>query len=122
MAKVVHFEITAQDVARALSFYREVLGWQITKWEGSVEYWLVSTGDESEPGINGAITPSRENWPNTVNTIDVTDLDATLNAVAANGGSIVMPRMAVPGVGYMAYCQDTEGTIFGVMESDESAA
>ncbi len=27
-----------------------------------------------------------------------------------------MPKMKIPGVGFHAYCQDTEGNIFGIME------
>lgn len=32
-----------------------------------------------------------------------------------------MPKMVVPGVGYLAYCNDTEGIMFGMMQSDPSA-
>lgn len=30
-------------------------------------------------------------------------------------------KMAIPKVGYLAYCMDTEGNIFGIMQSDSSA-
>lgn len=121
MARVVHFEIAAEDPARAQAFYSDVLGWSFYKWEGPVDYWLVTTGPDDEPGINGAIMQPQPNWPQLVNTIDVADLDATLGKVEAAGGMILQPRMAVPGVGYMAYCQDTEGVIFGLMQADEGA-
>ena len=29
--------------------------------------------------------------------------------------------MAIPGIGWLAYCLDTEGNTFGVMEADEKA-
>ncbi len=35
---------------------------------------------------------------------------------------VALPKMAVPGVGWLAYCKDTEGNIFGFMQSDETAA
>jgi predicted enzyme related to lactoylglutathione lyase len=53
MPRVVHFEIAANDPDKAAAFYQEVFGWKITKWEGPQEYWLVETGEEGEPGING---------------------------------------------------------------------
>jgi predicted enzyme related to lactoylglutathione lyase len=58
----------------------------------------------------------------TINTIDVPFLDDYVAKVVAAGGTIVFPKMAVPGVGYLAYGRDTEGVIFGMMQSDPSAA
>jgi len=55
MPRVVHFEFYVDDPERAVKFYQEVFGWKITKWEGPVDYWLVTTGEEGEPGIDGAI-------------------------------------------------------------------
>jgi predicted enzyme related to lactoylglutathione lyase len=57
----------------------------------------------------------------TVNTIGVESLDDTVAKVVASGGQIALPRMAVPGVGYLAYCQDTEGNTFGLMQPDPTA-
>lgn len=57
----------------------------------------------------------------TVNTIGVASLDDTLLQVHGAGGKTVLPKMAIPGVGYLAYCQDTEGNTFGMMQADPSA-
>jgi predicted enzyme related to lactoylglutathione lyase len=56
-----------------------------------------------------------------VNTIDVTDLDATVHAVTDGGGTIALPKHAVPTVGWLTYCKDTDGNLFGLMQSDPSA-
>jgi predicted enzyme related to lactoylglutathione lyase len=122
MSRVVHFEIPADDPERAIRFYEKVFGWRIEKWDGPIEYWLVMTGPEDEPGIDGGL--ARREDPNTgvENTIDVKNLDASLADVEDQGGQILRPRMAVPGVGWMAYIKDTEGNIFGLMESDPKAA
>jgi predicted enzyme related to lactoylglutathione lyase len=37
------------------------------------------------------------------------------------GGKVLTPKMAVPGVGYMSYCKDTEGNVFGIMQNDPNA-
>lgn len=122
MSRVIHFEIPADDPERSIKFYESVFGWTIEKWDGPIEYWLIMTGDENEPGIDGALARREDPETGVENTIDVKDLDQTLLEVEANGGKIIRPRMAVPGVGWMAYFKDTEGNTFGLMESDETAA
>jgi predicted enzyme related to lactoylglutathione lyase len=121
MSKVIHFEICASNVQRAVKFYRQVFGWHIDKWGGEMEYWLAIAGKEDEPGINGAITQRSESMSGTVNTISVSSLDDAMQAVNANGGKVLTPRMTVPGVGYMTYCLDSEGNQFGMMQEDKQA-
>jgi uncharacterized protein len=60
MSRVVHFEIPAYDLARAAKFYEEVFGWNIKKFDGPFDYWMVTTGKDVEPGINGAIMPKEK--------------------------------------------------------------
>jgi uncharacterized protein len=126
MSRVVHFEIHADDPRRAANFYQEVFGWQIQKWDGPADYWLVTTGKPPEPGIDGAIL-QRQGPINGdaviayVCTVDVTSVDDTIAKITSLGGTIALPKDAVPGVGWLAYAKDTEGNIFGVMQSDHNA-
>ena len=127
MARVVHFEIHAENPERAAVFYRKVFDWQITKWDGPAEYWLITTGPDSEPGINGAIVQRQgpingDSVIAYVCTIDVANIDAAIANARAQGGTEALPKMAVPGVGWLAYFKDTEGNIFGILQSDHSAA
>ena len=103
-----------------MRFYQEVFGWKVDKWEGPADYWLLTTGAEGEPGINGALTLRAAGMKTVTNTIDVDDLEATIARVEANGGQVIH-RDEVPGVGRMAYCLDSEGTIIGLMQADPSA-
>lgn len=120
MGRVAHFELSAENMDRAITFYREVFGWNIFKWDGPMEYWLVSTGDASTPGIDGAIV-SREQQPvPVINTINVDSVDDTVAKATALGGTVMMPKSPVPGVGYLAYCTDSEGNAFGIMQADPS--
>ena len=57
MPRVIHFELPADEPERAARFYESVFGWEITKWQGPMDYWLVTTGEEGTPGIDGAISP-----------------------------------------------------------------
>lgn len=119
MPRVVHFEISADQPERASRFYATVFGWDIQKWEGPVDYWLASTGEG--PGIDGAIKRRPSPDVSTVNTIEVPSLDESLAIVEKSGGTVLMPKTVIPGIGYHAYCRDTEGNIFGIMQSDPGA-
>jgi predicted enzyme related to lactoylglutathione lyase len=121
MPRVVHFELPADEPERAIAFYTEVFGWKIEKWEGPMEYWLVMTGPEDEPGIDGGLAKRADPSTGVENTIDVDDVDKYIALVEANGGKIIRPKSAVPGVGWLAYCEDTEGNRFGLMQSDTEA-
>jgi len=120
MPRVIHFEINADNPERAVKFYSSVFGWKIRKWAGPVDYWLAATGEESEMGINGAIKP-RENNLTTVNSVSVSSLDESLIKVAQTGGKIIQPKEALPGLGYSARCQDSEGNVFGIWQFDSKA-
>ena len=123
MSRVVHFEFSAKDPEKAAGFYKNVFGWETTKWEGPVDYWLIKTGDQETPGIDGAFyKPEISQLSGTVNTIQVDDIDAVVQKVKDNGGKVVQEKMPIPGVGYQAYCSDAEGTVFGLHQVDESAA
>ncbi len=121
MSRPVHFEIPAVDPERAIAFYSAVFGWTFHKWDGPAPYWLISTGPNDGPGINGGLMPQMHPNQPCVNTMGVENLDATTAAVIANGGLNVVPKMAVPGVGWLAYFKDLDGHIFGAMQSDPAA-
>jgi predicted enzyme related to lactoylglutathione lyase len=121
MPRVVHFEISGDDPAELAEFYQKAFDWSIQKWEGPEDYWLASTGEEDQPGINGAIMHRTAPSESTVNTIDVPSLDEFIERVTGNGGTVVMGKTAVPGIGYMAYCKDPQGNTFGMMEEDPTA-
>jgi len=117
----VHFEIPAQNPETLIAFYQTVFGWKAQKWDGPMPYWMITTGANEEPGINGGILPQQ--YPNQpcVNTVGVANVDESIATVQANGGQIALPKMAVPGVGWLAYCTDPEGHLFGMMQPDTAA-
>lgn len=126
MPRVLHFEIHASDPERGIKFYEKVFGWTFQKWEGPMDYWLITTGPDSEPGINGGLMRRQGEIDGQaviayVCTIGVADLDVSMATVEANGGKVALPKMPIPGMGWLAYYKDTEGNIFGMMEPDESA-
>jgi predicted enzyme related to lactoylglutathione lyase len=115
MPRVVHFEIAAEDPKRAKAFYQKVFGWKISKWGGTMDYWLITTGKKKEPGIDGAIM-KREKKESTVNTISVPSHAEFVKKIKAAGGKQITKKSTIPGVGVFSYCQDTEGNVFGILE------
>lgn len=120
MPKVIHFEIHADDPQRASKFYSTVFDWKIEKFGGPQDYWLAETGREGEPGINGGLMQRMAPGLSVINTISVSSLDQYIETVTKNGGKLLR-RQTVPGVGYLAYCTDTEENAFGMLEPDENA-
>ncbi|HEV2706578.1 MAG TPA: VOC family protein [Pyrinomonadaceae bacterium] len=130
MPRVVHFEISVDEPERACRFYNNVFGWQTRKWgesgggiDASQEYWLIETGDEGERGINGGLYRRHQGMGFTahVNTIDVPSVDDFIEKVQAHGGRAVTQKMHIPGVGHFAYCEDTEGNTFGILQPEPRA-
>jgi predicted enzyme related to lactoylglutathione lyase len=120
MPRPVHFEIPSDHPENAIAFYSAVFGWTFHKWEGPMPYWLITTGPNEEPGINGGLLPRRDPAQPCVNTINVPNLDETQATIEAKGGVCCVPKMPVPTVGWLAYFKDLDGNIFGVMQMDPS--
>ncbi len=128
MSRVIHFEIHAANPERAITFYQALFGWEFTKWEGPMPYWLIKTGDPATRGIDGGLVSRLGPEPvemQAVNafvcTVDVAEVDAAVATALAGGGTMAVPKMAIPGVGWLAYVKDPEGNILGLMQNDPAA-
>ncbi len=121
MGRLVHFEIPADDPEKVAKFYENVFEWKFSKWAGPVDYWLVTTGDDGTPGINGGLVKRSPGMDRVVNTVDVASVDDSLAKIVASGGKVHAPKMGIPGVGWLAYCADPDGNIFGIMQVDPAA-
>ena len=121
MSRVIHFEIPAAEPERAAAFYKQVFGWSFEKWPGPMEYWMVTTGADGAPGINGGLLKKQAPTTATTNTIGVDSVAKAIVAVKSAGGKLVMPKTPIPTIGYFAYLEDTEGNLFGVLQSDANA-
>jgi predicted enzyme related to lactoylglutathione lyase len=126
MPRVTQFEILAGDPQRAIAFYTSVFGWQFPQWRD--DYWGVVTGAEGERGIDGGLVPRRGPAPLAgaspnafLCTVTVDDVEEYAARAIEAGGEIALPRMAIPGVGYLMYCMDTEGNTFGLFTEDPTA-
>ena len=126
MPRVVHFEIFADDPQRAIAFYSDMFGWTFQQF-GDQPYWLVTTGPDSEPGINGGLAPrvgpKQSGSPTAyVGVIAVPDIDAAIAKANRHKAPVADGKRPVPGVGWSAYFLDPEGNTFGVFQDDPKAA
>jgi uncharacterized protein len=113
------FAIHADDVHRCRRFYEAVFDWRFEPW-GPPDFYLVHTGDERKPGVQGLLHKRQElrgaGGPNCFEcTIAVDDLDAVTEAVAKHGGRIIMKKASIPTVGVLTKFEDPEGNILGAM-------
>lgn len=126
MSRVIHFEIHADKPQRAIAFYQGMFGWNFQKWNGPIDYWMIVTGPNDQKGINGGMIQRQGTIDGTaviayVCTVDTADLDSATAKATQLGGQLVVPKMPIPGMGWLAYVKDTEGNIFGMMQADANA-
>ena len=121
MNHIVHFELPVSDPETAMKFYSTVFGWTFHKWDGPMDYWTITTGS-GETGIDGGLMRHQHPDQPVACTASVENVDAICAAIVAAGGEIAVPKMAVPGIGWLAYFKDPDGLISGVMQDDPTAA
>ena len=112
---LVHFELPADDTERARDFYGELFGWQFRDWQGQIEYHMLEEGIEPA----GAIYPSQTGEKGAIIYFDTDDIDASVERVNELGGS-AEDKEPIPGIGWYARCEDTEGNPFSLFQADES--
>lgn len=124
METTPHFRIYVDDPQRAIDFYRNVFSWEARKHKDLEDCWLVSTETHSQAQINGTLIKRntatlKEGRANTVCTIDVNSIYQSISKIIESGGKVVKPKTPVPYVGWLAYCKDTEGNTFSIIQSEE---
>ncbi len=122
---LAHFAIEADDLPRARRFYEAVFGWQFTPW-GPPDFFLIRTGTDKDPGVQGALQRRREPVTGTGSrtfecTISVDSVEDIMKKVLANGGKIQMQPYVIATVGTLIYFEDTEGNRVGAMKYDTNA-
>ena len=121
--KPTYFDLTVSNLENARKFFEQVLSWRFEKFPMPYEYYRIWTGDSDEPGIDGGIgeikdAPIAGGKPMTLITIPVLSLDETIKLIERNGGSIVEPKTAIPGIGWFATCAEPGGLKFGLIQAD----
>ena len=121
-ASLVWFEVPADDLERARTFYRKLFGWKIKKFPGAAakNYWHIGTGG-ADASPDGGMMERQHAEHRVTNYILVASADKAAVKVEKLGGKICMPKTAVPGTGWFVVCMDTEDNMFALWERDENA-
>src|SRR5258706_11340477 len=116
------FAIHVDNVDRARAFYEAVFCWRFEPW-GPPGFYLIHTGDEANPGIQGLMHRRQEPRTGTgLNgfepTVSVDDLDAVIAAVQAHGGRLTLPETGIPTPGTPGSFADHEGKHRGALKEE----
>jgi predicted enzyme related to lactoylglutathione lyase len=116
--EIVHFEVPAADVDRAVGFWSGLFGLEIgPSMSEEFEYRMFQT----TPNQGGAIMASDKPGSGLVVYHDTADIDASVAKVRELGGT-AGDKQPVPTHGWFAACVDTEGNKFSLWQSDPNAA
>jgi len=122
MPTLCHFEIPADDIDNIRMFYADLFGWKIEKNDLESEYWIITTTKlDGGEGVSGAIEKRHSPQHHITCNFCVQSVDEYSAKVQELGGKVFIPKSAVPGIGYYAYCLDPEGNYFVIWETDKSA-
>ncbi|MDD1751689.1 MAG: VOC family protein [Methanotrichaceae archaeon] len=117
MSAIVHFEIPFDEAERAKKFYKELFGWKMEEFAPGMGYWVITTQEDTGGGMMKRQQPDQK----IVDYFGVSSVLESSAKVEKLGGKTLMPKMAVPKMGYFAICMDTEGNVFGLWETDPHA-
>src|SRR5512136_3203500 len=121
MPAIVHFDVPTDDVERAKKFYSALLGWKFESYP-EMQYNLITTTNlEGSPGVGGGMGKRMDPSQRMMNYFGVKSIDASIQEVKRLGGKMLTGKMAVPAMGYLANCVDTEGNTFGLWEENREA-
>lgn len=119
MSTIVHFDVPVDNIDRAKKFYKELFGWKIERMPGEMEYYGISTADETgKEGIAGGMGKRGDPSQRITNYFGVSSIDAYSKKTEELGGKTIMPKTKIPRYGYLAICLDTENNVFGLWETE----
>jgi uncharacterized protein len=121
MPTIVHFDIPADDPERARKFYSAMFGWKFDSFP-EMQYNLITTKNlDGTPGVGGGLGKRMDPSQRMQNYFGVPSIDAAMEKVKSLGGRLITEKMAVPGMGFLVNCIDTEGNSFGLWQEDPKA-
>jgi predicted enzyme related to lactoylglutathione lyase len=117
---IVHFEIPAQDMERLKQFYSQLLGWKFEAAPGMPNYMMITPAAQGD-GINGGLMKKTVPQQTGVNYVMVESVADYAEKAKQLGGQVVVPKTAIPKMGWFAVCLDPEGNPIGLFEMDSNA-
>lgn len=122
MSTVEFIEVAAEDVERAQAFYRALFGWEFKKMPGPMDYWIAETHkpDGQKGTAMGMMVRQAPEHGITIY-VTVKNIDDAIAKLDEIGGTLIMPKQAVPQMGWFACCLDSENNPFAFWQEDPQA-
>jgi uncharacterized protein len=123
--KMTHFAIHIDDIDRAKKFYESVFDWGFNDY-GQQDFAQIKADKTVDGELIGALqsrkySPLPEKVIGFECTIGVESVDDIITRVKSSGGKILVPKIAIPYVGWIAKFSDTEGNLLCAIQYDNSA-
>lgn len=117
---VAFFAVHANDVERARAFYEGVFGWQFESW-GPPDFYLISTGAPIDQHLRGALQQRTEPLTGTGTrgfecSVAVSSVDDVSRSIESHGGTVILPKTQIPGIGWVVKFRDTEDNEVAAVE------
>ena len=118
---IVHFEIAATEPEGLAEFYRRVFGWKIEKAPmPGLDYWIITTGPRGK-SVGGGMYRKEGPEDHPRNFIHVDDIEEAIRTFRSAGGTEVVGKMEVPGMGWSFIGADPEGNHIALWQPQMSA-
>jgi len=124
MVRVTHFDLPADNPEELKKFYERVFDWNFDKWSDPTntnDYWFINTGTDKH-GINGGMAKKKDSSDQISNTISVSNIDHYIKRIEDNGGEILLQKMRLDNVGWLASFKDPQGNKFTLLQADKPSS
>lgn len=117
----MHYEIPAKNPEKLSKFYANVLGWKFSdSGMTGMKYWLIKTSAKTQLPSGGMYKKAAgDKGPRTY--VGVKNIDSSTKKLQKNGGKVLVPKQAIPGMGWSVVAIDTEGNPLGLFQADRNA-
>lgn len=111
------FEYASHGSEETIPFYEKAFGYTAkTNDMGEMKYTTFYIEDQAISGLYTMPEDMKEIPPHWLLYFTVANLDASLELATSLGATVLMPKMAVPEIGFFSVIQDPQGAVFGLVE------
>ncbi len=120
---ICHFEIPADDLDGARTFYAKLFGWTIEPAPNLTEsYLFVRTSQTQNNAVGGGILKRIDPRHGVTIYFAVASVDESVKLIESLGGTVLVPKAAIPKLGWAVTARDPQGNTFGLFQEDPNAA
>ena len=120
MYRVTKFDVPATTPLKSIAFYNQVFGWTFQPSQNQTK-WTARVDSSNHQIFGNPFMQKAKSAQSLTNAIEVKNVESTLSNIVLEGGEVIVPKFAIPGIGWMAYFKDLEQNVFGIIQSEMAA-